>query len=453
MKVGFERCIAAYSITTTLAIPLAHAMATLLRKAFDADAITAVYDIVLAVALVMLVSAFLSRQWPRGLSAYLSSLVVSLATVIILALVDRSLLLPLLAVPLVCPVGVLLSNMIARRLPVWMDGSLHRFPVRTMLLVVLALLMVVQTARLSSWVSDPSQDWWISTKNPLFAQHMCMVAYIYAADLNRQGVDNVYDQSYYPGLNPDADIRTTINNLHPEDPYQYPPQFLVLPRLAIALTNDFDLIKTFWLALQALFFGFIAWTVARFIGGQVGLMAALLIPLLWISFPVLANLQYGQFHLMSVFLAVAGMMWFARRRYFLGGASLAFAMLSKAAPGILLIYLLAKRRWKEAGWTLGFCVAFSLLALMVVGTEPFVAFFTYQIPAIQNGSAFAFAEIWPEFRDLLIAGNQSPFAFVFKLGVLGLPGMSISLANTVHLVYTVLVFVVALLAARVNGNR
>jgi hypothetical protein len=280
-----------------------------------------------------------------------------------------------------------------------------------------------------------------------------MTAYVYAADLNRQGVDNVYDRELYPGLNPNAEVHTTIANLNPEDPYQYPPQFLLLPRLAIALTNDFDLIKIFWLLLQALFFGFISLSVARFIGGDIGFVAAMLVPILWISFPVLSNLQYGQFHMMSIMLAVAAMMWFAEEKYFLGGASLAFAMLSKVAPAILLVYLIARRRWREVAWTLGYCAAFTLLAVAVIGTKPFTAFVEYQLPSLQSGVAFSFAEVWPDFRDLIIAGNQSPFGMIYKLGALGVPGMIAGVANAAHLAYSAIVFVMALIVARVDGNR
>lgn len=313
--------------------------------------------------------------------------------------------------------------------------------------------MIVQTARLSSWVTDPNEEWWIGTDDPVFSKHMCMTAYIYAADLNRQGAENVYDKSHYPGLNPEANVHTTIKNISPEDPYQYPPQFLLLPRLAIAMTDDFEIIKIFWLFLQFLFFGFVAWKVARFIGGDIGLTAALIIPLLLISFPVLSNMQFGQFHLMSILMAIAAMMWFAQGKHALGGASLAFAVLSKVAPGVLIIYLVVQKRWKELGWTLGFIGIFSLLALAVVGPKPFVAFINYQLPNIQNGSAFAFAEVWPEYRDLFIALNQSPYAFIFKLGALGVPGMTLSVANMTHLFYSIVVLIIAIFASRMKGSQ
>lgn len=146
-------------------------------------------------------------------------------------------------------------------------------------------------------------------------------------------------------------------------------------------------------------------------------------------------------------------MWFAQGKHILGGISLAFAILSKVAPGILLIYFLLKRRWKEAGWTIVFCLVISLLALVVIGPKPFEAFISYQLPELQSGSAFSFAEALPDYRDFIIAGNQSPSAFIIKLDALGIPGMTMNLANIVHIIYTLFVVVIAFFAARIKGGR
>ncbi|MCP4685889.1 MAG: DUF2029 domain-containing protein [bacterium] len=453
MKVGFERKVIAFSIVTTVGVILIHALSMMLRKTWVPDAIPAAHEFVFAATAAMLVSLGLSLRWSGLIPQIIGALSSSTAAAVVLALAVDSLQSAVLAVPIVCLPAALIAHRMSERLPVWLDGTYQRFPVRSILWALLMLITVTQTSRLSSWVTDSNEEWMITTDHPLFAGHLCMTAYIYAADLNRQGVANIYDRDHYPGMNPEAVVNTSIANLNPEDPYQYPPQFLLLPRLAIALTDDFEVIKIFWLLVQALFFGFLAWSVARFIGGEVGLRAALLIPLLWISFPVLSNLQYGQFHLMSILLAVAAMMWFARGKMHIGGAALAFAVLSKAAPGILLIYLLARRRWRELGWTLAYVAAFSFLALAIIGPQPFEAFFAYQLPSLQDGSAFAFDAVWPELRNLIIAGNQSPFAFIQKLDALGIPGMTASLAKFTHLFYTLVVVAFAFIASRIEGDR
>lgn len=453
MKTGLERKFIAYGSLATVGVILVHALAVLLRKALASGVPPAAHEFVLATVGAMALAMAVSFRWDSFKAQVVTALTVSAVSTAVLAASMDSLGWSALAVVLVCPPIIVGANWMANRLPVTLDGVLRGAPVKSVLWALLMLLTVTQTSRLSSWVTDPNEEWFITTDHPLFAGHLCMTAYIYAADLNRQGEENVYDKALYPAMNPEAEVHTTIANLHPEDPYQYPPQFLLLPRLAIALTSDFQAIQIFWLFLQALFFGFIAWSVARFIGGDIGLMAALLIPLLWVSFPVLSNLQYGQFHMVSIMMAVAGMMWFAQGRFNIGAASLAFAILSKAAPGILLIYLIARRRWKEVGLTLGYLVVFSLLALAVLGPRPFVAFVNYQIPNIQSGAAFAFDKVWPEFRDILVAGNQSPFAFIQKLGLLGVPGMTAAVAKATHLVYTAGVVIFALVAARIKGDR
>jgi hypothetical protein len=451
MKRELERKVIAFSIVATLSIILVHAVAVLLRKSFFTAAPAAPYQLIAATITVLIIS-FLVTAKNRKLR-YLYALIVSIVVTTLFVLLDRSLLGPMISVLIVCPLAVLIGEAISSRLPSRLDGAAAKYPVKSALWVLIALLMITQTARLSSWLVDSQQNWQITTNNPFYAQHMCMAAYLYAADLSRQGIDNVYDEKQYPGLNPDAKVHTTIKNFQPDDPYQYPPQFLLLPRLAISLTDDFDIIKIFWFFLQALLIGFISLSVARFIGGEAGTAAALLIPLVWISFPVLSNFQYGQFHMLSIMLAVAAMMWFTQEKHKLGGAALAVAILSKIAPGILLVYLLAKRRWKEVGWTIAFCLGFSLLALVVIGPKPFEAFISYQLPKLQNGSAFSFIEAWPDFRDSLIALNQSPFGFIFKLDALGIPGMTLSVAKITHLLYTLFVVFIVFIAARIKGGR
>ncbi|MCP5105207.1 MAG: DUF2029 domain-containing protein [bacterium] len=451
VKQGLERKVIAFSILAALSIILVHAVSVLLRKSLFTAAPAAPYQLIAATIPVLIISFVVAaKNWKFR---YLAALIISIVVTALFVLVDRSLLGPMLAVTAVCPLAAVLGNFVVSRLTSRLDGVAVKFPVRSALWVLLALLMITQTARLSSWLVDPVEDWSISTNDPFFAKHMCMTAYVYAADLSRQGIDNVYDVKHYPGLNPDAKVHTTIRNFQPDDPYQYPPQFLLLPRLAIALTDDFDLIKISWFFLQALLFVFISLSVARFIGGEAGAAAALLIPLVWISFPVLSNLQYGQFHMLSILLAVAAMMWFAQGKHQLGGALLAVAILSKVAPAILLVYLLAKRRWKEAGWTVAFCLVISLLALVVIGPRPFEAFINHQLPKIQDGTAFSFIEAWPDYRDLFIAINQSPFAFIFKLDALGIPGMTLKLAKITHFIYTLLVLVIAFFAVRIKGGR
>jgi hypothetical protein len=362
---------------------------------------------------------------------------------------------PAAAALLTGPLMAALTIGLARRLPASLDGMLPRRPVVAGLWLVLALGAVVQTGRLAGHMTDPEAPWFVTTTDPFWAKHQCFSAYVYAADLHRQGEPNVYDAAHYPGLNPAASPHSTVENLAPyvEDPYQYPPHFLLLPALALGLTNDFFVIRTVWFALQAtLFLAIAGWLAAR-VGGRAGIVAALLIPAVFISPAALHNFQYGQFHLATLCLAVGGMLAFARNRNAAGGAMLAAAIGAKLFPAVLLIPLALQRKWRALAWTAGSGAALTLLALVVLGPAPFTAFADYHLPRLLGGEAFAFADAWPEVRDALVAGNVSPWALVAKLEILGVPGVGPALAKPANWIYSLLVLVVAVIAARRVQDR
>ena len=137
---------------------------------------------------------------------------------------------------------------------------------------------------------------------------MCLSAYIYAADLSRSGHPNVYAAELYPAYDFDRSQKTTpistgVFNLAPHirDAFEYPPPFLLLPRVALALTNDFLVIRAGWFMLQVLLFLAVALALARRSGGPRGTLAGILIAGLLASFPFLFNFQFGQFHLTALF--------------------------------------------------------------------------------------------------------------------------------------------------------
>ncbi len=345
---------------------------------------------------------------------------------------------------------ILAAGAIADRLRAPLAGARHRHPFASAAWAALGLALLVQSARLSTFMADPSVDYWLTTRDPFWAQHMCMPAYIEAADLQRQGVANVYDAQYYPVLTRSALPALTVKNMDvwAGDPFQYPPPFLLLPRLALALTDNFLAMRTIWYGAQLLLFLGAALAMSAWIGGAEGRTAALLIPAVWISLPAMQSLQYGQFHMAAVSLALLAMVAFERRRPAIGGALLGFAAVGKIFPGVLLLWLVSQRRWREAAWTTGMAAVFTLLAFAAFGPGPFQAFILYALPRLSNGAAFDFAAKWPEFTAALIADNLSPAGVVEKLGLLGVPGMGRSVAIVVIRLYTAAVIVVALVAGR-----
>lgn len=348
------------------------------------------------------------------------------------------------------PIGAAVSaggGWLARRLPAEPGRGLHRRRAVAVLWALLAVLAVVQMGRLATYMTDPTFDWFLTTRMPLWAKHECMPAYFQGAELALHGEDP-YDPSHYPGLNREAEPTTTLEGMTPEDPYLYPPQFLLLPRLAMALTHDYATLRVVWFGLQvSLFFGVATW-LALWIGGRPGRMALGLLPVLLVAFPTLHSFQFGQFHLATVALAVAAFLCFQVGRRAVGGALLATAVLAKMFPAVLLLPLLARRRFRELAWTTGFGLALTALALAVLGPAPFVAFLGDHLPRLGDGAAFAFHEVWPEAATLLINDNQGPYGLVLKLGVMGVPGMNEVTAAWVSRVFSLVVLALAFLWGR-----
>lgn len=341
---------------------------------------------------------------------------------------------------------------VAGRLPEALDGARRRRPVVAALWALGALVALLQVGRLSLFMADPARTWGSAFPDPKATDHMCMAAYVQAADLARRGEPNIYEERFYPTFTRDKPGgESPVRGLGPylQDAYEYPPPFLLLPRMALALTNDFLALRAVWFVLRglALLAGMVL--LARWIGGREGRLAMLLAPLVFASLPTMLDLQFGQFHFTTVLLSVGAMVAFAERRPALGGALLGFAIVSKIFPGLLLVLLFARRRWRELAYTVGFAAAYGILALAVLGPAPFVAFFTYQLPRIASGAAFSFFLRDPFF----ISRNVSVYGVVFKLRELGVPGMTRGVASALSWLYTVVLVWLAWRAARVERTR
>jgi hypothetical protein len=321
----------------------------------------------------------------------------------------------------------------------------HRMAARfSMVLVVLALIQLI---RLGAFVCDQETDWFAGTRHAFWYKHMCLPAYIYGAELNERDDPNIYLADHYIGLKADAKPETRFA-MSAEDPYQYPPPFLLLPRAVIALVGDYQIIYSFWYALQLSLIVLVALWLAGWVGGLAGEAAALLIPATLLAFPTLYPLQFGQFHLTAVALSITAMLSFERGRNAFGGALLGFALLAKIFPGALLLWLAVKRKWSAVGWTLGAAAGLTLISVPVVGMEAYRAFFAYLLPQMASGAAIAFEDAWPDFREFVITDNQSYFGIVLKLGALGIAGMTKDVASQVGTVVTVAIALVIVLAAR-----
>ncbi len=327
--------------------------------------------------------------------------------------------LPSLALPLVGGAFGWLHVLLCARAPRGILAELKRSTRFRFLWVALSLVALLQVARLSTYVSNPDSNWFLSTGHAFYAKHECQNAYFYGAELGQRGETDLYDPAHYPGLNPHAEPRSDLEGMHPEDPYQYPPTFLLLPRLFMAFSSDYAALRGMWFAVNFTLCMSAVVALGLWVGRRQGWKVLLLSPALLVAFPVLYNFQYGQFHFAAIALSVLGMLTFRRRRYAAGGTLLALGIVAKLFPALLLFVLAGRRQWSAVRATLGAIVAFGALGLLVIGPQAHEAFAVHHVPRLLDGSAFAFGEAWPEVADLVVAGNQGIAGIFQKLVLMG----------------------------------
>lgn len=449
---GVPRRLVAALAGATAAVVWTQALAALLGRWQPAAEIPAALLTLGALSSVLLAAVGGGSPWRWGGNA----LAWSGAWMAAILLAAPTALVPALAVPIMAPLCAAGAGLLAWRLPASLDVVHILRQGRALLWLAVAVLALVQVARLATWAADPRHELVLATEHPFWAGHECLPAYLYAAELTERGETNPWDSAHYPGLHPGAHAETRLVGMTPEDPYLYPPQFLLPARLAIAVFDHYPTLRVLVLAVNfSLLFG-AALALCAFVGGRRGLRAALGLPLLAVAFPTLYDLQYGQAHLAAVAMAVLAMILFdgvghgagtgtgfgagggeyddvigrpaapslaprrgSTARPWLGGLFLASAILTKLFPAILLVPLAARRRWCELGTTLAWGVVATVAAAAVFGPATLRSFVVDHLPRLQNGSASDFAGTWPELADLVIAANQGVAGLVAKLDALG----------------------------------
>lgn len=337
----------------------------------------------------------------------------------------------------------MLRRRLARELPTALDGWFSRRRKLRWVWGACAVLAVVNTARLGLFITDPSQVW--ASAFPVVAEsakHQCVAAYVRAGELAADGDSNLWDPSRYT-----LDQRSSIDGLqvYLGDPYEYPPTFAVLPRAAVAASDDYQLIRDLWFGIGAV--GFLAAFIAAavWMRGRAGATALLLLPALVLSFPLTFNLQFGQTHMLVVAASIAAMMQFARGRTITGGLLLAFAIGTKLFPALLLVHLAVRRQWRAIVATIAAVAGMTLLATAVLGVGPMAAFVTEHVPRLASGEAFSFAEANPD--------NVSISGIAFKLAMLGVAIEGRDVASILAWLWTAIAIVLAAHGSRVRGGE
>ena len=314
---------------------------------------------------------------------------------------------------------------------------------------VAAMLALVALGRLALFAVDPGRtgmsflpgsDWEV--------RHSCLTAYAVAARVAGTGA-NIYDDALYslPGQDPSAPRRARELGPFRIDVYEYPPPFLLLPR-ALAWSSgegpppeaDFDRLRRLWFALHVTVVACALVLVAGALPAAQATRAVLLAPLVLLALPTQSLIQKGNVQGMILAGSLIAMVLLERGRVTGGGALLAFATASKLYPGLLGIYLMTRRRWRDLLVTAGFGCAFAVAAFAWFGRAPYEAFLEH-LPRLLSGESF------PAFRNpMAVAINLSIPGIVFKLGLFGWPS-SFAAAKTVGTLYMLVAVAAVVLVA------
>jgi hypothetical protein len=308
-----------------------------------------------------------------------------------------------------------------------------------------APLLVAQLLLAAAFIMDPSLARWdASPWTPQRSNHSCVSSYWVACAAVRIAPD-VYAEEIYSIPQADPAAARVGRPIGPFviDQYEYPPAFLVLPRLIASATGDFWTFRRVWFALNlAVVVAGLVIVAARF-DRALGTYARWLTPFVLVAPAMVITLVMGNVQLAIIAAAMIAMVLFERGRHAAGGALLAYAIVSKLYPGLLLVYLLLRRDRRAVVWTAVFAIAIVGVTIADFGVSPYVAFATH-LPKLLSGEAF------PAFRNpAAVAINESIPGLVFKLKLFGVPYMGFAASKALGWIYTVVALaLVARLALR-----
>ncbi len=321
----------------------------------------------------------------------------------------------------------------------------RRHPIVATIWLTVALAAGVQVARLSVFMVDAERaSASILPGRKFFREHSCLTAFTEAARFAGEGNRNVYDPRAYSAAGCGDDLlKCRERSIGPlmVDIYQYPPTFLLLPGLVRLVADDFFLIRTGWFVVQVGLLAAGTLLLARWVGGTVGAIAAMLSVVLWASPSTLLGIQIGNFQATAYALSVLGMVALSTGRLAAGGAAVGFSAASKLYPGVLVVYLIARRQWCAAAWIAAGAVVTTLGALALVGAKPFVDFVQYQFPRLNSGDAFFWVDLPPA-----VPINYGIYGLMGKLRLLGVLDFTRETGALVSAAYGWLLFAAAAFA-------
>jgi alpha-1,2-mannosyltransferase len=294
---------------------------------------------------------------------------------------------------------------------------------------VAIVVALVQLARLTVFMIAPSQVAYSTVPSSRWEiQHSCLSAY-YIADQSLRNVPDVYANSLYSM--PDDDPNSVRK-----------PRMLGPFKIDVYLNPDFLPVRMIWFAFNGIVVIIAMLMVARALGPVAGTRAMLLAPLVWASLPFLGTLQKGNIQMTIIAISMIAMLLFARRKNASGGLLLAFATVSKIYPGMLIVYLFARRQWRAVAFTCAMSVLLVMTTLLIMDRQTYSAFLAH-LPGLLGGEAF------PAFRNpSATAINYSVPGIIFKLKLFGVPDMNFGAMKVIGWIYTLILLAIILVIAR-----
>lgn len=298
-----------------------------------------------------------------------------------------------------------------------------------------ALVAAVMLVRLMVFAVSPAAPagWSAAPWSDFITRHACSTAYWVAATSVGQAPDLYAFDLYSAGRDP-VTGRLIARRLgaFAVDPYEYPPTFLLAPRALAAVTPDYAAFRSVWIIVSTglVVAGMVV--IARRLDAATGSRSLWLVPLALAPLSTILALQIGNAQLPFIVIAMLALVAFERGGYAVGGLLLAFVIVGKMFPAVLLLYLAIRREWRAVAWTAGWAGVLGLATLAAFGWAPFAIFFD-QLPRLLSGEAF------PMLRAALTAANnQSVPGLVLKVPVLGGPTVPFEALRITGWVYSAL---------------
>ena len=254
------------------------------------------------------------------------------------------------------------------------------------------LILLVMLVRLAVFAQAPAPlpaiGWSVTPWNAFVTRHACTTAYWQAATEVERAPDVYAPSTYSTGrVGPDGREIPRFIGPYAVDPYEYPPTFLVLPRALTVIAPGFPQFRLIWGFMNLAVVIAAVVLVARRVDRENGSRSLWLAPLALVPLTVFHVFQSGNAQLFFVSLAMLGMLAFERGRHAVGGLLLAYAVVGKLFPGLLVIYLAVRRDWRALAWTAAWGLALTLVTIADIGWAPFTAFLDH-LPKLLSGEAF-----------------------------------------------------------------